>query len=180
MVTLPMLPRQSAIKGSHDGTLEMGPWRQDPGGRNWSRSHWNSAACWLDPHCFLSLASYTARLSDQEWHHPQWDGLSHINHYSGQCPQTCLQANLMEAFSQLPFPFLRYVLDYVKGTKTNQNTTQALRKKSLCEGYGKRPQMEPMSLTPWSCMPSYRIMLQSVSVAWARQSLACCSISHGS
>lgn len=36
--------------------------------------------------------------------------------------QTYTGGNLMEVFSHLTFSFLRYVLSYIKWTKTNQST----------------------------------------------------------
>jgi hypothetical protein len=57
--------------------------------------------------CLLACSSWLAQLAflyhpgppAQEWQLPQWGGSSHINQEN--VPQTCLQTNLMEAFSQL-------------------------------------------------------------------------------
>ena len=61
----------------------------------------------LLPHGFLSLVSYRTR-DHQTRHHPQWAGLSPISHEENVL-QACLQPDIMEAFTQFNFPFLRWL-----------------------------------------------------------------------
>lgn len=59
------------------------------------------AAYWIVPHGLLSLLP-TGPLT-QEWHHPTWAGTFYI--YQENVLQSWLQANVLEACSQLRFLF---------------------------------------------------------------------------
>lgn len=71
-----------------DAGTEAGPWRK--------------AAYWFVLHEFIQLAFLqTPGPPSQGWYHPQWAGPPKSIINLKRVPQTCLQANLVEIFSQL-------------------------------------------------------------------------------
>lgn len=61
---------------------------------------WRKASC---SNCFLIQSMNTCLKKSC----PQSAGPSHINHWSKNVPQTCLQISLMEAILQFRFPALK-------------------------------------------------------------------------
>lgn len=89
--------------------LELGQeLKVEPGCKIWSRSHVGILITNLimTCSCLVSLLAYSTQnhLPTQGWHGPQWAG----PYTSTISQKNAPQVNLVEAFSQLRFPFLNY------------------------------------------------------------------------
>lgn len=69
-------------------------------------------------HCLQSVFLQEPGPPASEWHRLQWAGIMHINHWSWKSPsQTCLQLNVIDAFSQ---EVQQMSLTWVGLSKSNQ------------------------------------------------------------